>query len=158
MKTFQITRSLTAVCQWRNRRNGFAHEATLVNDGADIAHKRVNYINRTWESYEFQSVLYSLAEVAKDQLSTRSYNIFAKKIKNNFRKAAHKEVQDHFRSVAMVAKIGEIFTGNKKESNDWKSRMIKAGINLEMPEDWDQISEEEKEQRLNKVINEMTKE
>jgi hypothetical protein len=38
--------------------------------------------------------------------------------------------------------------------------MIKAGLGnkgLEMPEDWDSLSEEEKERRLNNVIGELSK-
>ena len=55
----------------------------------------------------------------------------------------------------MVAMLGDLMTDTKKESNDWKLRMIKAGLGskgLSVPEDWDQLTEEEKETRLNKVI------
>ena len=66
-----------------------------------------------------------------------------------------------FKSIAMVAKMGEIFhTGDKKAVNDWKVRMLKAGLSsrgLEMPEDWDTLTEEEKEKRLNAVIGELNK-
>lgn len=59
------------------------------------------------------------------------------------------------KSVGMVAMLGDLMTDTKKESNDWKLRMIKAGLGskgLSVPEDWDQLTEEEKETRLNKVI------
>jgi hypothetical protein len=55
----------------------------------------------------------------------------------------------------MVAKLGDVFGQTPKEKNDWKARMIKAGLGgqgLEMPEDWNTLSEETKEVRLNKVI------
>lgn len=57
--------------------------------------------------------------------------------------------------VAGIAMLGDIFTNNQKESNDWKARMLKAGLGnsgLIMPEDWDTLSEEEKERRLNGAI------
>lgn len=58
-----------------------------------------------------------------------------------------------FRSVALVALMGELFGSTQKEKNDWKARMLKAGISgLSMPEDWDQLDEQEKERRLNAVI------
>jgi hypothetical protein len=58
-----------------------------------------------------------------------------------------------FKTVAMVAQMGEIFGDTQKEKNDWKLRMLKAGINgLDIPSDWDSLSEDEKERRLNKVI------
>ena len=45
------------------------------------------------------------------------------------------------------------YSGSGKEKNDWKERMIKAGIpQIQMPEDWASLSEQEKEKRLNKII------
>lgn len=59
--------------------------------------------------------------------------------------------------VANVAAMGEILAGpSKKEKNDWKARMIKAGLDnkgLIMPENWDSLNEDEKENRLNGVID-----
>lgn len=57
--------------------------------------------------------------------------------------------------VSAIASMGEIFCDNKKEKNDWKARMLKAGIPegaLHMPDDWDQLDEDTKEDRLNKAI------
>lgn len=59
-------------------------------------------------------------------------------------------------TVGLIAKMGEIFTDSKKEANDWKKRMINAGLGnkgLTMPEDWDELTEEEKESRLNNAID-----
>lgn len=53
--------------------------------------------------------------------------------------------------VSAIAMLGDVLTGSKKESNDWKARMLKAGYSdLSMPDDWDTLSEDEKEKRLNK--------
>lgn len=62
---------------------------------------------------------------------------------------------DEMRAAAMAAKMGEfITTGTKAEANVWKKRMLSAGIpGLDWPSDWDSLSEEEKEERLNKVID-----
>jgi hypothetical protein len=60
----------------------------------------------------------------------------------------------------MVAKMGEIFGQTEKEKNDWKARMLKAGLGgkgLEMPDDWDTLTEKEKKRRLDMVIK-MTQE
>jgi hypothetical protein len=59
------------------------------------------------------------------------------------------------RTTAMVAKLGEIMGSNIKEKNDWKERMLRAGLEnrgLEMPDDWNTLDEKTKEERLNKVI------
>ena len=65
---------------------------------------------------------------------------------------------NRFSSVAMVAMMGDIFSSNIKESNDWKARMIKAGMPsgaIDMPSDWDSLPEEEKQRRLDGVIEVM---
>lgn len=59
------------------------------------------------------------------------------------------------KTVGLIAKMGEIFADTTKDSNDWKTRMIKAGLGnkgLIMPEDWNELTEEDKETRLNNVI------
>ena len=65
-----------------------------------------------------------------------------------------------FKSTAMVAKMGDIFGKTTKEKNDWKLRMIKAGLGnagLSIPEDWDTLSEKTKQDRLDKIIKFMGK-
>ena len=61
------------------------------------------------------------------------------------------------KSIGLVMAFGDIFGQTQKEKNDWKARMLKAGLEnkgLIMPEDWDTLSEDAKEVRLNKVIKE----
>lgn len=63
------------------------------------------------------------------------------------------------KGIAMVAMMGEMFGKDKKEKNDWKVRMLKAGLEnkgLIMPDDWNTLSEEEKEIRLNGAIKQLT--
>lgn len=63
-----------------------------------------------------------------------------------------------FRSTGIVAMMGEIFGNTKEGKNDWKLRMLKAGLPaLDVPEDWNTLTEEEKEKRLNGVIELATK-
>ena len=63
------------------------------------------------------------------------------------------------KSVAMVALMGNIIhAGDQKAANDWKARMLKAGLEnqgLIMPDDWDQLPEDEKTRRLDAVIGEL---
>lgn len=66
------------------------------------------------------------------------------------------EDNSHHKSVALVASLAALFTDNKKESNDWKARMLKAGLSTQgliIPEDWDTLTEDEKEKRLDGVID-----
>lgn len=70
-------------------------------------------------------------------------------------KREEEQAGDVLKMTGMVAAMGEIFGSTQEEKNDWKARMIKAGLGgygFEMPEDWDTLSEDEKERRLNGVI------
>jgi len=90
-------------------------------------------------------------------LSTHHNRLIKKWIDNGGRRAI-KRISDQNKTTAMVASLGAIFGGNQKESNDWKTRMLKAGLpSLSMPSDWETLSEDEKTIRLDKVIKEMGK-
>jgi len=41
-------------------RNGFAHVATAILEDGRVVRNRVNYLNRTWECYRFQTALHGL--------------------------------------------------------------------------------------------------
>lgn len=53
-----------------------------------------------------------------------------------------------------IAKLGNIFCDTQKDKNAWKLKMLKAGIGegLDIPDNWEELSEEEKETRLNGAI------
>lgn len=38
-------------------RSGFIHRSTLLENGYEFATAKVQYINRTWESYRYQTVM-----------------------------------------------------------------------------------------------------
>lgn len=85
--------------------------------------------------------------------------IQGKRITGNpkLQKKREKEASDSImRTTSALMMMGDLLTDNKKEANDWKARMLKAGLGdrgLIMPSDWDTLSEEEKEKRLNGVIS-----
>lgn len=43
-------------CYSKNTRNGFAHVCSLIINGHDVGTFKVNYLNRTWEMFTFDSV------------------------------------------------------------------------------------------------------
>ena len=154
MKIFKINDNLSVVCEWKKTKMAFKHEATLMENGLDVETVKVCYQNRTWESYEFQSVLYHLCEKTK-HLTKEEKEVFTEKIKNEFKEENEKEVSQKFGAIAMVAKMGDFFGKTDKEKNDWKTRIIKAGLEsqgLIMPENWDKLSEGEKSSRLDGAI------
>lgn len=64
-------------------------------------------------------------------------------------------MSSHCQAVSMVAGLGDVFGQTLKEKNAWKVRMLKAGLEaqgLTFPDDWDTVSEADKERRLDEVL------
>lgn len=154
MTEFQITKHLRVKAESYETRYSWGHKAWLYLNEQEIAYSKITYYNRTWESWTFESVITSLYNKAKKQnlLSKHHLRLF-KKMLDNQGKVEQKRVNDQFKSVAMIASLGAIFGKDQKESNDWKQRMLEAGIpGLSIPSDWDELSEDEKQIRLDQVI------
>ena len=43
--------------EYKSTRNGFSHSSRLFIEGQEISQAKAHYLNRTWESYPFQSVM-----------------------------------------------------------------------------------------------------
>ncbi len=157
METFKINDNIEIACEWKKTRNGFKHEAALLIKGSEVERVKVCYLNRTWEQYTYQTAIHKLLEkstalTAQDKEKIKSYLDG----KDGYSGAGVNRDMAGLKTIGMVAKIGEIFcAGDKKATNDWKARMLKAGLEnkgLQMPEDWNELSEDEKEKRLNGAI------
>lgn len=114
-----------------------------------IESDKIRYYNRTWEAYEFQSIMYSLVDKAlKHKVITQAeYDTCYEFIKTY-------QEPSRFAHVAMIARMGDVLTNNQTQANDWKARTLRAGIGeaLDMPADWSQLSEDEKQSRLDQAI------
>lgn len=160
MENFKINERITIACEWKKTRNGFKHEAVLLVDGSEQERVKCCYLNRTWEQYTYQSVIHKL--LGKSRLLTADDKA---KIKayldgtDGYNGAGVDRDMSGLRTVGMVAKLGEIFCkGDQKAINDWKTRMLTAGLGnlgLEMPEDWGTLSEEDRTARLDAVIKQL---
>lgn len=153
-KAFRINDNMEIVAEADKTRNGFKHTATLFVDGRPVDKATAHYLNRTWESYEYQTVIDDLINkssyIPKDQKEI---------LKEKFAGKSHEEIQRKFGTIGNIASLGEIFGKTKKEKNEFKLRMINAGLGkgFQVPENWNELSEDEKEIRLNKVIKELQK-
>ena len=146
MKSFRIDDHLEIVCRSENTSYGFRHLAALLRDGCEQETAKCCYYNRTWERYEFQTVIENLIGKANSLSEVEKVECLAFINKDNTDRSL-------FKTTASIALMGEVLCSGTKEKNDWKKRMLKAGITgLNIPDDWDKLSEEEKELRLNKVI------
>lgn len=52
-------------------RNGFRHKCTLFRDGREVISTSIHYLNRTWESYQYQSVMRKAVGILIEQELTR---------------------------------------------------------------------------------------
>ena len=151
-KTFKLSDSVSIDCETYETRYSWGHKAYLIINGSQEGYKKATYYNRTWESYTYQSVLFSLIESVNNKLISKEDKAkYQSMIKND----SFSQDKDALKSVAMVAMMGDIFGKTQKESNDWKARMLKAGLSnkgLIMPEDWESLSENDKQARLDGVI------
>jgi hypothetical protein len=152
-RAFKINDKVQIVARQEDARDGFNHTATLYINGKAVDSAKVHYINRTWESYEFQTVMQRLVD------KTTELSDAEKQSAKSYLAKDHTDWSD-FKTTGMVAQLGEVFGKTTKEKNDWKERMLKAGLGgkgLEMPEDWDTLDEKTKEKRLDAVIKELHK-
>jgi len=66
MKLFKVDENTNVLCRTDNTRNGFKHTATLFINGSERESAKICYMNRTWESYQYQSVLDKLKGISQD--------------------------------------------------------------------------------------------
>lgn len=160
MQTFKINSHLSAECETYQTRYSWGHKAWLYRDGQEISYTKITYYNRTWESYEFESILRKLAGSVSTYatprgITPREYGLFCKKIETNWKEEDKARVDKEFGTIASIAKLGELFAPDQKSQNDWKKRMLTAGLEnkgLIIPEDWEALSEDDKQARLDGVI------
>jgi hypothetical protein len=160
MKTPQVDKFFTIddrtqiKCYWIKTRYGFKHEAKMVRDGIECGFAKVCYYNRTWESFEYETVISNLLH--KSPLYTDKQKRI---IMDAFSRGEHEAIERQFAMIGAIAKMGEILCDGQKAQNDWKERMIKAGIGdgLIMPDDWGTLSEDERQLRLDGIIQHMRK-
>lgn len=68
LKKFEVEgKEVEFVNQYRNTRNGFAHDTTMFIDGRKVAEHTCHYLNRTWERYEFQTVMMCAVRDVEEQ-------------------------------------------------------------------------------------------
>jgi hypothetical protein len=148
LSEFKLDNNYSIVAHSEDTRSGFRHIAVLMLNGREVARSKATYQNRTWESFEYQSVAHKLID---DYFKGDEADKYKKVVDSG----GLGKVDSEFKTVAMVASLGEIFGKDKKEKNDWKLRMMKAGLEskgLQIPDDWETLSEDAKEKRLNMMI------
>ena len=111
MEIRKLKNGFQFVNNWRGNRSGFVHETTLFdNYGRQLATNKCQYYNRTWECYEYQSVMrgciYDLIETKKQQFITRCKE--EKGIKRLV-KAEKEIILQHFEQLKEIKELRNIY-------------------------------------------------
>ena len=56
MKTISVN-GYTFQCRYNSSRSGILHTSSLIKEGELLSEAKASYLNRTWESYTYQSVM-----------------------------------------------------------------------------------------------------
>ena len=140
--TINLPNAMKLVARYGDSRDGFNHFATLYKGGAVLGEAKIHYINRTWERYEFESVLNKLVGKTPE-LQTPEVKAFLAQDLTNWRP---------FKNVAALAMMGEVLGSTPEQKNRMKMQALKTLPGLDIPAEWESLPEAEKTERLNKVI------
>ena len=95
----------------RNTRHGFAHDTTLFKNEMIIGKATVHYLNRTWESYRYQTVMVCCVN---DIISKKLDNFIADfKEENGIRrlaKAKREELETEFFNREDIKELQQVKT------------------------------------------------
>lgn len=105
----------TFVCWGFNSNRSWGHECRLLINGYESAKERYTYLNRTWESYMFQSVMQGAFENYKVQELERYYEEY--KLINGIKRFKTGEKK----------KLTEEFYEKHREEFDEISKALKEG-------------------------------
>jgi len=150
MKAFQLTNEYQVICRAENTRYGFRHLAELTHDGYIVAKAKTCYYNRTWEAFEFQTVLHKVINSYFNSSTAQGYRDITDS-------KAHTDIDASFKAIGLLATMGNALCESQEDKNKWKQRMLAARLpELDFTTDFGQLTEAEKEQRLDKVIKQLT--
>jgi len=140
MKSFKLSEIYSVICEYKETR-AFKHTATILKNGRSVYSTKICYQNRTWEKFEFESVLHKAIE-----------NYFEEKQAKEYIKSLKSPENEQFKSVSMVCAMGKLFCKKDKDKNSWDKKMLSTIHGINFPEDFDSLPESEKRKRLDKAL------
>ena len=145
MKIFKINEDLSVVCEFQKTRTAFRHVANIIHNGHDVYKTKVVYSNRTWESYEFQTVL-----------SKAIFGYFPKADASIIFEAMDNAERNHtdttFDSLKAVCAFGTLLAKSPEEKAAWNKRMLSTVPGIDIPENFDSLPVEERNRRLDNAL------
>lgn len=87
--------------EYKNTRNGFCHISKLYVNGSLEAEAKCSYLNRTWESYPFQSVMRKVVN------QTIENEILAEKTKRGIKRLTQNLREDIISNSVLIQQLKE---------------------------------------------------
>lgn len=109
-------------CYTTNTRCGFCHTAHLMGWKYDITDTKASYYNRTWERFEYESVLKRAIEKLPNDIQQAVYDQIID----------HKAAEEEQKAEEMVGKFEELHSSLSAEN---KARLANSGIEIRSEED-----------------------
>jgi hypothetical protein len=154
MKCYEFGEGYKVMCRSERTRYGFRHLCELTHNYNVLAKTKACYYNRTWESYEFQSVIHQAISAAFDN-RTRSQqkkgeapNPLIKQYCEEIDARARGEETKRFDPVKAICAVGALLTDTPEERAKWDKRMLSTVPGIDFPDDFDQLPVEEQQKRL----------
>lgn len=149
MTIFQLDEQYAIVAEWKKTRVAFKHTATLLRNGSQVGETKICYQNRTWECYEYESVIEKLLDQHFTGEQKTKYLAVCKA-------KALGEVDAKFGVVRGLVALGELLGSTPAEKNALKKRALSTVPGIEFPDDFDALPAEEQARRLNGAAKVLT--
>lgn len=110
MEIRKLSKGYQFVNECGSTRNGFYHKSTLFQNGREITSRKVNYLNRTWECYTYQT---SMQSATREYIGERQqYFIDRCKEEKGIKrlvKAEREKILAHFEQLKEIKELRAIY-------------------------------------------------
>lgn len=144
---FPINDNYRIVCYWINTSYGFKHEAVLISNYREVCKAKVCYYNRTWESFEYETVIDELLK--KSELFSKDE---IKSLLSMYQKNEYDKINKEFAFIGAIAKLNDLMIPKIEDKNRSNKTLLETIPGLQFPDNWDELPETEKQNRLNNTI------
>lgn len=108
--------SFNFICEWGNTRSGFKHTCNLIVNGLHNVKNVCYYYNRTWEAYNYQTVMCGALDLYKSEIEESVkqdllYKEGKKRLTTALKKMLEKECKAN-KTIKAIAKCRAILDEN----------------------------------------------
>lgn len=113
MKIFEYKNYKIVAESWETSRS-WGHNATLFKDDYELTHSRIRYLNRTWECYQYQSVILdAIYEAIKRRQSRLVYDY---KLQANVIRMTKRRKENLYKDDSELQELEELYNHFKERN------------------------------------------